>query len=288
MEKINWFPGHMAKAIRMMQEEVKSVDAIIYVLDARAPLACVNPSFISVIGNKPILYVLNKIDLADITKIRKVEGVFRSENSNFLEMNSSASGALKKVTNALNELCKKQIDKFKNKGINYFVKAMVIGVPNSGKSTLVNNLCGRAKATTGNKPGVTKGKQCVRLTNNIELMDTPGVLWPDLSNEENARQLAYIGSISENVISSADLSIFLIKDLLRDYPNAFKERFGLLDEEIKDLETYEILELIGKKRKYVVKGGEIDYDRAALVIIDDFRKGKMGKMTFLSGNKKYE
>lgn len=283
MEKINWFPGHMAKAIRMMQEEVKNVDAIIYVLDARAPLACVNPSFVKIVGNKPILYILNKIDLADISKIKDIEKIFKTENSDFLEMNSSASGAIKKVTTKLNELCKKQIDKYKNKGINYFVRAMVIGVPNSGKSTLVNNLCGRSKTLTGNKPGVTKGKQWVKLTNNIELLDTPGILWPDLNNEENARQLAYIGSISENVISSADLSIFLIKDLLRYYPKAFKERFGLLDEEIKDLEIYEILELIGKKRKYVIKGGEIDYDRTALAVIDDFRKGKMGQITFTNG-----
>ena len=282
MEKINWFPGHMAKAIRMMQEEVKNVDAIIYVLDSRAPLACVNPSFVKIIGNKPILYILNKIDLADITKVKEIEKIFKSENSDFLEMNSNASGAIKKVTTKLNELCKKQIDKYKNKGINYFVRAMVIGVPNSGKSTLVNNLCGKAKALTGDKPGVTKGKQWVKLINNIELLDTPGVLWPDLNNEENARQLAYIGSISENVISTTDLVIFLIKDLLKNYQKEFKDRFNLLDEEIKDLEIYEILEIIGQKRKYVIKGGEIDYDRTALSIIDDLRKGRIGKITFLN------
>jgi ribosome biogenesis GTPase A len=169
----------MTKALRMMQEEVKKVDAIIYVLDARAPLACMNPSFVDIIGEKPILFILNKIDLADSAKIREVKSKFKMGISDILELNSTASGALKSVTSSLNKLCEKQINHYKNKGINYFVRAMVLGVPNSGKSTLVNNLCGSGRTATGDKPGVTKGKQWVRLSNNIELLDTPGTLWPN-------------------------------------------------------------------------------------------------------------
>lgn len=278
--KINWFPGHMTKALRMMQEEVKGIDAIIYVLDARAPLACVNPAFVNVVGSKPILYILNKIDLADKAKIQAIKSRFLSESSDVIEMNSTASGALKLVTNSLNKLCEKQIEHFKNKGINYFVRAMVIGVPNSGKSTLVNNLCGQGKAVTGNKPGVTKGKQWVKLSNNIEIMDTPGTLWPDLNNQQVASQLGYIGSISDDVLPISELAISLIDDLCKSYKNMFCERYDLSDREIESKKTYEILELIGEKRRFLVKGGEIDYDRTAFAILDDFRKGRIGKITF--------
>lgn len=280
MKKINWFPGHMTKALRMMQEEVKNVDAIIYVLDARAPLACLNPAFISVIGEKPILFVLNKIDMADSVKIKEIKKKFAYKNTDVLELNSTASGALKTVTKALNMLCKEKIERFKAKGINYFVRAMVVGVPNSGKSTLVNNLCGITKATTGNIPGVTRGKQWVKLSNNIEILDTPGTLWPNLDDQKITRQLAYIGSIKDDVIPIAELSLFLIEDLLEHYKKAFYERYDLSEEVVQGLETYEILDLIAEKRKYLIKGGEIDYDRTAVAIIDDFRKGRIGKITF--------
>ena len=190
----------MKKALQEMQAEVKNVDAVIYVLDARAPKACLNPSFVKIIGNKPILYVLNKSDLADEAKIQTFSKTLITENSKVLILNSTMSGAVGKVSSALNELCKNQIERFKKKGVNYFVRAMVLGVPNSGKSTLVNNLCGSARAITGNKPGVTKGKQWVKLSNNIEILDTPGTLWPNLEVEETALELAYIGSIKDDVL----------------------------------------------------------------------------------------
>ncbi len=279
MEKINWFPGHMTKALRMMQEEVKNVDAIIYVLDARTPLSCVNPAFVDIVGGKPILFIFNKIDLADIAKVKELKKRFKFANSDILDLNSTASGALKSVTNSLNKLCQAQINKFKDKGVNYYVRAMVIGVPNSGKSTLVNNLCGSARAVTGDRPGVTKGKQWVKLSNNIEILDTPGTLWPNLENEVNARNLAYIGSIKDDVISASELSLYLIKDLLKNYPTDFCNRFSLSEEEIEGKTPVQILELIGEKRKFLIKGGDIDYERTAATIIDDFRKGRIGKIT---------
>lgn len=278
MNKINWFPGHMKKALEEMQAEVKNVDAVIYVLDARAPKACLNPSFVKIIGNKPILFILNKCDLADEQKVKEFAQNLISENSKCLLLNSTASGALNKVTNALNELCKNQIERFKNKGVNYYVRAMVLGVPNSGKSTLVNNLCGSARAVTGNKPGVTKGKQWVKLSNNIEILDTPGTLWPNLEIEETALRLAYIGSIKDDVLQIEELVLELIEDLKNLYPELLKEKYKIDDVENKL--PLEIFEEIAEMKKCLLKGGEIDYERAAKAILDDFRKCRIGKITF--------
>lgn len=278
MNKINWFPGHMKKALEEMQAEVKNVDAVIYVLDARAPKACLNPSFVRIIGTKPILFVLNKCDLADEEKVKDFSQTLRSENTKCLMLNSTASGALNKVTNALNELCNNQIERFKNKGVNYFVRAMVLGVPNSGKSTLVNNLCGSARAVTGNKPGVTKGKQWVKLSNNIEILDTPGTLWPNLEVEETALQLAYIGSIKDDVLQIEELVLNLISDLQKLYPNLLEEKYQI--EDLQNKTPIELLDEIAEKKKCLLKGGEIDYERAAIAILDDFRKNRIGRITF--------
>ena len=276
MEKINWFPGHMQKALRMMEAEAKNVDALIYVLDSRAPFACLNPEFVRIIGSKPILYVLNKIDLADEKKIKEIKTKLPGENKLVIELNSTASGAIGLVTSSLNALCKATIEKYKNKGVNYFVRAMVLGVPNCGKSTLVNNLCGSKKAITGNKPGVTKGKQWVKLSNNIEILDTPGTLWPNLIDEAEARKLAFIGSIKDAVVEVEQLSIFLLEALLKTYPKELEERFSV---QVENKTPLEIMEEIAERRKYVVRGGEIDYERTAKAILDDFRKGRIGKIT---------
>lgn len=276
MEKINWFPGHMQKALRMMEAEAKNVDALIYVLDSRAPFACLNPEFVRIIGSKPILYVLNKIDLADEKKIKEIKTKLPGENKLVIELNSTASGAIGLVTSSLNALCKATIEKYKNKGVNYFVRAMVLGVPNCGKSTLVNNLCGSKKAITGNKPGVTKGKQWVKLSNNIEILDTPGTLWPNLIDEREARKLAFIGSIKDDVVEVEQLSLFLLEALLKTYPKELEERFSV---QVENKTPLEIMEEIAERRKYVVRGGEIDYERTAKAILDDFRKGRIGKIT---------
>ncbi len=276
MEKINWFPGHMQKALRMMESEAKNVDALIYVLDSRAPFACLNPEFVRIIGSKPILYVLNKIDLADEKKIKEIKTKLPGENKLVIELNSTASGAIGLVTSSLNALCKATIEKYKNKGVNYFVRAMVLGVPNCGKSTLVNNLCGSKKAITGNKPGVTKGKQWVKLSNNIEILDTPGTLWPNLIDEGEAKKLAFIGSIKDDVVEVEQLSLFLLEALLKAYPKELEERFSV---QVENKTPLEIMEEIAERRKYVVRGGEIDYERTAKAILDDFRKGRIGKIT---------
>ncbi len=278
MNKINWFPGHMKKALQEMESEVKNVDAVIYVLDSRAPSACLNPSFVEIIGNKPILFVLNKFDLADEYKVSKYAHMLEGENRRVIFLNSTASGAIKKVSTALNELCTTKIEKFKSKGVNYFVRAMVIGVPNSGKSTLVNNLCGITKAVTGNKPGVTKSKQWVKLANNIEILDTPGTLWPNLADEKLAHFLAYIGSIKDDVLNVEELVLDLIEELKNAYPKFLEERYKISLEEKAPLE---IFDEIAESKKLVLRGGDVDYERTAKLVLDDFRKGKIGKITLI-------
>lgn len=275
---IQWFPGHMTKAFRLMEKEIKLVDAIIYVLDSRAPFSCVNPKFPGLIGDKPIIYVFNKSDLGDSAKVDAwINGYFRKENTRCIVLDSTASGTGKKVESAIKELCKGKIEKFKAKGINPTLRAMVIGVPNSGKSTLINNLCGKAKTVTGNKPGVTRGKQWVKIASGIELLDMPGTLWPAFDNNRVARHLAYIGSIREEVLDIPELALDFIGDIRHIDKSILENRFNIsIDEEMTNLE---VLESICESRKYLVKGGDFDYDRCCASIISEFKQGKLGKIT---------
>lgn len=275
---IQWFPGHMTKAFRLMEKEIKLVDTIIYVLDSRAPFSCVNPKFPALIGDKPIIYVFNKADLADLGKLDEwINGYFKKENTRCIVLNSTASGTGKKVENAIRELCKSKIEKSKAKGINPTLRAMVIGVPNSGKSTLINNLCGKAKTVTGNRPGVTKGKQWVKISSGIELLDMPGTLWPAFDNNMVARHLAYIGSIREEVLDIPELAIDFIKDIRAMDKSVLERRYNILIDE--DLTDLEVLEKICASRKYLLKGGDYDYERCCSSIISEFKQGKLGNIT---------
>lgn len=268
----------MTKAFRLMEKEIKLVDAIIYVLDSRAPFSCVNPKFPSLIGDKPIIYVFNKYDLADSTKVDEwINKYFRKENTRCITVNSTASGSGKKVEFAIREVCRAKIEKLKQKNINATLRAMVIGVPNCGKSTLINNLCGKAKTVTGNKPGVTKGKQWVKIASGIELLDMPGTLWPAFDNTTVAKNLAYIGSIREEVLDIPELAIEFISDMRKIDRSILESRYSIaIDDEDTSLE---ILEKICESRKYLVRGGDYDYDRCCFSIISDFKQGKMGRIT---------
>lgn len=277
---IQWYPGHMSKALKMMEKEIKVVDAIIYVLDARAPFSCVNPKLNKIIGEKPIIYVLNKADMADDKKIIEWQKYFTTNKSICIILNSVLSGSGKKIENALNIACKLKIERNKNKGINTTLRAMVLGVPNSGKSTLINNLCGKSKTVTGNKAGVTRGKQWVRIASGIELLDTPGTLWPSFENNFVAQHLAYIGSIKEEVLDIPELAISFIKEMLEIDKSVIEKRYSII---ISQSNTYlEILEKICLSRGYLLKGNELDFDRGSLALINDFKSGKLGKITLES------
>lgn len=278
---IQWFPGHMTKALRMMEKEIKIVDAIIYVLDSRAPFSCVNPKLNTLVSGKPIIYVLNKSDMADSAKTEEWFKYFNERpNSKCIILNSTASGSTKKIESAIKELLKAKIDKFKNKNININLRAMVIGVPNSGKSTLINNLCGKAKTITGDKAGVTRGKQWVKIASGLEILDTPGTLWPAFDNNQIAHHLAYIGSIKEEVLDIPSLSLDFIRDMNRLDPNILKTRYKV--DFVEENTELEILEMICASRGFKLRGNELDYDRGAFALINDFKATRLGLITLES------
>ena len=278
MSSINWFPGHMAKALKQMSEEISKVDMVIYVLDARAPFSCLNPEFKTVAAGKPILYVINKADLVEESKLFSVKNNLIKQNDlhDCVILNSTSSGANKQIEPIMRKLCDAKITKYKNKGIKVNLRAMVIGVPNSGKSTLINNLCGVKKAITGDKAGVTRGRQWVSLKNGFELLDTPGTLWPNLENKKVAQNLAYIGSIRNEVLDINELALEFVGAVRMDYKTYLENRYKInIDDEKTNLE---ILDEIAEKSHFLLKGNEIDYDRVCFTIIDDFRKGRLGKI----------
>ena len=274
---IQWFPGHMTKALRMMEKEIKIVDAIIYVLDARAPFSCVNPKLNTIIGEKPIIYVLNKCDMANMEANKEWQEYFAKLGANCIMLNSTESGTSKKVESAVRVALSAKIEKMKTKGFNTILRVMVLGVPNSGKSTLINNLCGVSKAITGNRPGVTKGKQWVKIANGIEILDTPGTLWPAFDNNQVAHHLAYIGSIKEEILDVSSLSLDLIRDLNLINPNILIDRYNI--QILEEDEPINILESICKSRGYLLKKNELDYDRGAFALLNDFKSNRLGKIS---------
>ena len=276
MAKVNWFPGHMAKTLVQMAKEIKNVDMIIYVLDARAPLSCLNPKFNELCADKPILYILNKVDLADDSISAHIKEMLKNkDNSDCITLNSIQSGTSKIIEPIMKTLCIKKLQKYEKKGFSIPLRAMVIGVPNCGKSTLINNMCGIKKTKTGDKAGVTRGKQWVALKNGFEILDTPGTLWPNLEDQDIAKKLCIIGSIKDEIVDINELSFYLINLLQQYYPQVLKDRYDIT---IND-DALLTLDAIAEKKHFLIKGGDIDYDRTCAMIIDDFRKGRLGKIT---------
>ena len=273
--QINWYPGHMTKSIRMMEENIKLVDAVIYVLDARAPKSCMNPNFDKFIEKLPVVFVLNKADLASEQSVAKWKKRLTGENREAVSVNSTVSKTSASVVALLKKLCANKINKFAQKGVKATVRVMIMGVPNTGKSTLTNNLCGKAKAITGNKAGVTRGKQWVKVSDTIEVMDTPGTLYPKLSDQTVAKHLAFMGSIKDEVVDGEELAMALLEELATRFPFALKNRYGIENPDTPSA----LLEQVARKRGFVLKGNIPDIERASDAVLDDFRKGRMGKIT---------
>lgn len=268
--KINWFPGHMKKALREIEGQLKNVDVILYVLDSRAPLSSINPSLNKLTKDKAILYIFNKYDLSDKGRVSQLAKDFKTQNSDYVFMNSTSSGASKVIKSKILSLSKEKLDKAKAKGVRAIIRAIVIGVPNSGKSTLVNNLCGKAKAVVGNRPGVTKTTKWLSIGDNIEVCDTPGTLYPNLENQDTAKKLYFIGSIKDEIISDVAL-------LTQDFIDMTKEKYyqNLVSRYGEDL----TIEAIAKKRGYLLSKDEYDLERTSSAVLDDFRKGRLGGIT---------
>ena len=278
---IQWFPGHMAKTLKEIEQNLKAANAIIYCLDSRAPKSCLNPEINKIVANKPIVYVLNKSDLADETKTKKFKQQLESEGKNVIITNANSNSSRGEIIKALKAAFNQKIEQSKKKGVNFILRAMVIGVPNTGKSTIINLLAGQKKATTGDKAGVTKQTSWIKVGENVELMDTPGTLWPSFEDERVGRNLAIIGSINDNTLDLTELSVELIKLLSKIAPQALINRYKLnySAKELENFEYIEILDQICLNRGFILKKNEMDYDRAGKAIIEDYRSLKLGRIT---------
>lgn len=271
-----WYPGHMTKAVRQMKEDIKLIDLVIELLDARIPLSSRNPDIDSLGQNKARLVLLNKADLADETQNNKWIEYFKEKGIVALKINSKNKQGIKEINNAVNVACKEKIERNKKRGIiNRPIRAMVVGIPNVGKSTFINAYAGRAAAKTGNKPGVTKGKQWIRLNKNLELLDTPGILWPKFDDQTIGLHLAFIGSINDNILDVSELAFQLIKLLNNVYPDAINNRYNIEGDEDPVQVMYQVAEVRGCK----LKGNQPDLEKTSAIIIDDFRSGKLGRIT---------
>ena len=271
-----WYPGHMTKAKRMMQENIKLIDLIIELVDARIPMSSRNPDIDELGKQKARLILLNKADLAEEGATEAWTEFFRKRGYTVVKVNSKKGGGIKSIQGVIQEACKEKIERDRRRGIlNRPVRAMVVGIPNVGKSTFINALAGKACAKTGNKPGVTKGKQWIRLNKNVELLDTPGILWPKFEDQTVGLKLAMIGSIRDEILNTDELAAETIRFMTRQYKGVLAEKYDI--EEAED--CYEVLKRIAESRKCLLKGNELDMAKAAFLLTDDFRNGRLGRIT---------
>ena len=280
---IQWYPGHMTKAKRAMKEDIKLIDLIIELVDARVPLASRNPDIDELGKGKARLILLNKSDLASEKQNEAWTAWFKKKGFFVVKVNAKSGAGLKQITGVVQEACKEKIERDRRRGIlNRPVRAMVVGIPNVGKSTFINSFAGKACTKTGNKPGVTKGNQWIRLNKTLELLDTPGILWPRFEDQRVGLLLAFIGSINDEILNKDELAMELIRFLETYYPQILPQRY--LPDEDKEVSSgsrteLEWLSQIAKVRGCLLKGGEPDYGKAAAIVIDDFRSGRLGRIT---------
>ena len=273
---VQWYPGHMTKAKRQMQEDLKLIDLIIELVDARVPLSSRNPDIDQLGQNKSRLILLNKADLADERQNEAWKEYFQSKGFHVVKVDSRNGAGMKTIQNVIQEACKEKIERDRRRGIkNRPIRARVAGIPNVGKSTFINTFAGKACAKTGNRPGVTKGKQWIRLNKNVELLDTPGILWPKFEDQEVGIRLAFVGSIKDDILNMEELALKLIDYLKERYTGLLEKRYGISEAG----NAVEILGDIAKARGCLKKGEELDYTKASGLLFDDFRGGKIGRIT---------
>ncbi len=271
-----WYPGHMTKTKRMMQEDIKLIDVVIELVDARIPLSSKNPDIDEIAKNKSRVILLNKFDLADEEYTEDWKAYFEKLGYFVTLVNSKSGNGVRRVNDVVKLACKEKIERDRKRGIlNRPLRAMVVGIPNVGKSTFINGIAGKAATKTGNKPGVTKGKQWIKINKNIELLDTPGILWPKFEDQAVGLRLAFIGSIREEILNIYELSLELIRFLSTYYKGSLSNRYGIEESE----DSAETLSRIAEKRACRIKGGELDLNKAAGFVMDDFRNGRLGSIT---------
>lgn len=281
MQQIQWYPGHMTKARRAMQEDIKLVDMVIELVDARAPEASRNPDIDQMAQGKSRVLILNKADLADESVNLAWVRYYESQGYFVMMLDSRSRASAKKVSALIAAAGKEKQERDRRRGIlNRPIRAMVAGIPNVGKSTFINTIAGKAAAKTGNKPGVTRGNQWIRLGKNIELLDTPGILWPKFEDQSVGQKLSMIGSVKDDILNMTDLAYELMMFLHSNYEGILEDRYGLTGEDCTDiLGTAGVLEEIALNRHCLAKGGNPDADRAALLLFDDFRSGRLGRLS---------
>lgn len=279
MKQVQWFPGHMFKSLREIKEKIKLMDMVFLLVDARLPYSSMNPEILKIVGDKPTLLLFNKIDLADRKTVDKWVEFYENQGFYTLLINSNDGFNVNKIYSRSKEILEEKISRSKNKGMKFNrVRGMILGIPNVGKSTLINKLVSKKATNVGNKPGVTKSQQWIKINPHFELLDTPGVLWPKFEDETVGFALAITGAIKDDTLPINQVVIYAINYLKAYYPIRLKERYGI--ENVQDLNEVEILDRIGKVRGAIVKGGETDYDRVYTILLTDIRNRNLGALSF--------
>ena len=281
MQNIQWFPGHMTKTKRQSQASLKLVDAVAEIIDARIPESSRNPDLDSIIQNKPRVVLMNKCDMADPSSTQKWINYFKNNGIVAIPIDCKTGRGINKFVSSVNEVLKEKIEKQKAKGLlNPTVRVMIVGIPNVGKSTFINRISKNRKAKAEDKPGVTRGNQWFTINKGFEVLDTPGVLWPKFEDKIVGERLAFTGAVKDQIMDTELLAMRLLDFLKVEKNPIFVERFKLKNENIEEIESYELLELIGRKRGMLISGGEIDTERTAIMLLDEYRSAKLGKYTF--------
>ena len=291
---INWYPGHMAKTKKQIIEDLKLIDIVIELLDARIPISSQNPDIREMVGNKKKIILLNKSDLADEKENIKWVKYFEKVNTKAILTDANSGVGVQELVREIKEMAKEDLNKMTQKGrVGKSIRVMILGIPNVGKSSLINRISKKTSAGVGNKPGYTKQTQWIRLSDNIELLDTPGVLWPKFESNELALNLSFTGTIKDEVLEKTEIAFYLVKYLLENEEEKILQRYKLTEKDINNIrqnvqnpneQIAEIVNLIAKKRGAIISGGLTDEEKVANIIIDDFRTGKMGRITLEKAN----